>query len=180
MYLPPYLIFPTLSTDNLTLREVLPSDINDVLEISVYDGRPAADAAEALGMFQKIDNDYRQGTSVNWGIADKTTNIIMGTCGYYRGFPNATGELGCVMRPAFRGKGIMTEAMQAAVDFGFREIGLERIVAITREHNLKARALLGRLGFLRVTEQDVEEFGLREVLEGLKEEQMLFVLAKQR
>lgn len=30
--------------------------------------------------------------------------------GYYRGFENASGELGCVLLPQFRGQGFMTSA----------------------------------------------------------------------
>lgn len=105
-------------------------------------------------------------------------NILLRTCGYYRGFPHATGELGCVLRPAFHGQGIMTEAMQAAIDFGFGEMGLERIMAITTEHNVKARALLGRLGFGHITDENADAPGLREILSGLGEEQMLFVLTR--
>lgn len=175
MHLPPFQTFPTLTSQNIVLREVLPEDIPDVLEISVYDGRPAADAAEALTMFQKIDQNYRDGNSVNWGIADKTTNEVMGTCGFYRGFEDSIGELGCIMRPAFRGRGYMTEAMRAAMDFGFREMELTQIFAVTRTHNVKAMALMDRLGFLRVNKENVFSGRLQEVLESLGDEQVLYV-----
>ncbi len=155
MHLPPYNIFPTLHAQQITLREILPSDLDDILEISVYDGKRAADTAEALVILQRIERDYHNGDSVHWGIADKNSNVIMGTCGYYRGLRDGTGELGCVLRPAFRGQGVMTEAMQAAIDFGRQQMGLEHIIAITTGENLKAISLLERLQFVRVTDENI-------------------------
>lgn len=175
MYLPPYPVFPTLYTKRTALREVKASDVEDIVEISTYDGQRASTTADALQMLGKIERDYRNGDSVNWGIADPVTNEIMGTCGYYRGFKNDIGELGCILRPTFRGKGFMSEAMRAAVGFGIREMGLRRVIAITRQHNLKAIALLERLEFVHISQTDAED--LKNILSDLKEEQLLFLFA---
>ena len=175
MYLPPYPAFPTIYTARTILREISPDDATDIVEISTYDGQRAATVGEALKMLEKIENDYRNGTSVNWGIADAVTNEIIGSCGYYRGFPNGTGELGCILRPAFQGKGFMSEAMLAAVGFGIREMGLQRVIAVTRQHNLKAIALLERIEFVRISQANAEE--LEDILAGLKEEQILFLFS---
>ena len=176
MYPPPYLVFPTIFSERIMLREVTPADLDDILEISVYDGKPAASTAEALEMLQRIEQDYLNGETVHWGIADKVSNVIMGTCGYYRGFQAETGELGCVLRPAFRGKGIMTEAMQAAIDFGFRQIGLKQIIASTSQHNIKAVAVLERLLFTKVAGKQDCPVTLQDVFSNLKEVQMLYYL----
>ena len=93
MHLPPYDVFPTILADRIILREIVLSDLDHILEVSFYDGKPAADTAEALVMLQRIERDYHNGDTIHWGIADKNSNIIMGTCGYYRGFQNGAGEL---------------------------------------------------------------------------------------
>lgn len=154
MNLPPYDVFPVLTSDNILLREILPADINDIIEISYYDSKQASDAEEALEMLNKIDRNYRDGNSIHWGIADKASNVIMGTCGYYRGFKNRSGELGCVLRPQFRGKGIMTSAMTSAIAYGFNEMLLDRVFAITTTDNFKAIKLMERLGFRKIFEAD--------------------------
>lgn len=150
MKLPPYTKFPEIESGNIILRQVKLTDMADVIEISFYDGKPAATIEEAIGMQEKIDQDYANGESIHWAIVDKETNEVMGTLGYYRGFENKAGEVGCVLRPKFRGKGLMTAALELAIAFGFETIGLEKVVAVTTRENAKAIVLIGRLGFVQV------------------------------
>lgn len=152
MNLPPYNLFPTLSTDKITLREIQVADIPGIVEISFYDAIKADNEKEAFEMQVKINQNYIEGNSIHWGIASRTTNKIMGTCGYYRGFETGTGELGCVLLPPFQGQGIMTEALKLAIDFGLNKMNLNRIISITNSQNQKAVNLLGRLHFQKIAE----------------------------
>lgn len=159
MNLPPYPTFPEISTDKITLRQVLTDDMKDIFTIQFYDGVQAQNEMEAIAMQKKIDKDYDDGNSVHWGIADRKTNKIMGTLGYYRGFNKGIGELGCVLMTEFRGNGIMTEAMQLAINFGIGYMNLNKIIAITSKQNIKAMQLLGRLGFaITNIEDDAVEY----------------------
>ena len=97
MKLPPYATFPSISDDKISLRQIQFSDINDIIEISFYDSIQAATLTQAMEMQAKINMDYSSGNSIHWGIADKLTNKIIGTCGYYRGLDKGEGELGCVL-----------------------------------------------------------------------------------
>lgn len=154
MLLPPFDMFPILRGERVVLREVQPSDCRDIVSISFYNGKPAASTDEAAAMLERIDNDYRNGETVHWGIADPLSNTLLGTCGYYRGFSSDSGELGCVLLQDSRGKGIMTEALQLAIAFGIDVLGLKRITAITTADNSKAIALLERLNFVEVHRRD--------------------------
>ncbi|MBC7774441.1 MAG: GNAT family N-acetyltransferase, partial [Phycisphaerae bacterium] len=118
MNLPPYDTFPNLSGDNILLREILDDDIKNIIEISRYDAVPAKNVDEAAAMQEKINQNYQDGNSIHWGIADKASNTIVGTCGYYRGLDKSEGELGCILLSQFKGKGYMTAAMQLAIQFG--------------------------------------------------------------
>ncbi len=166
MSLPPYTDYPTLNAGAIILRQIGPQDIDDIIEISFYDGQPAANAAEALDMLRRIHHDYAAGDSIHWGIADADSGAILGTCGYYRGFANASGELGCVMRPAYRGRGIMTLALRAAIEFGFSAMGLERVTAVTTRQNGSAIRLLERLQMEKVAarENDVLEYAFMKTI----------------
>jgi ribosomal-protein-alanine N-acetyltransferase len=86
MNLPPYDLFPSLSNDRILLRQVLTSDVEEIIEISFYDCIQAKTLQEAMEMQGKIDKDYFEGNSLQWCIVDKSTNKIVGTCGYCRGF----------------------------------------------------------------------------------------------
>lgn len=152
MNLPPYPEYPTLSGEKIILRQILPADLPDIVEISFYDGQPARTLEEARTMQEKIEQNYADGDSVHWGIADRSTNEIVGTCGYYRGLDQGAGELGCVLRPQFRGQGYMTPALQLAIDFGLNTIGLNRIWAATSQQNERAQQLLERLCFVKVSD----------------------------
>ena len=144
---PPYLRFPVLASDVVLLRQVLPADGGSLLEISFYDARPAQNAQEAAEMQEKINADYQAGSSIHWAIVRKATAEVVGTLGFYRGFANDVGELGCVLKPALRGQGLMAEAMKLVIDFGLRQMELAQITAITTQSNVPAIALLARLGF---------------------------------
>lgn len=133
MKLPPYNIFPTITGDKISLRQIMTEDIKDLVEISFYDAVQAITVQKATEMQAKINMDYFDGNSIHWGIAGKLTNKIVGTCGYYRGLDKGEGELGCVLLPQYRGQGYITSAMLLAIEFGVNNIGLKRIGAITSQ-----------------------------------------------
>jgi ribosomal-protein-alanine N-acetyltransferase len=157
MKLPPYEIYPSISNDKILLRQILDSDMNDLIEISFYDAVQATTLKQAKEMQQKINIDYFAGNSIHWGIIDNLTNRIVGTCGYYRGLNKGEGELGCVLLPEYRGQGYMTSALLLAIEFGMKTIGLNRIWAITTKRNEKAIRLLEKLNFTKIADLHDEE-----------------------
>lgn len=157
MRLPPYDKFPSISDDKVVLRQIQFSDINDLIEISFYNSIQATTLKQATEMQSKINVDYINGNSIHWGIADKLTNKIVGTCGYYRGLDKGEGELGCVLLPQYRGQGYMTFALLLAIKFGLNNIGLKRIWAITTKQNEKAIKLIEKLNFIKIADLDNNE-----------------------
>lgn len=157
MNLPPFDIFPFISDGKISLRQIIASDMNDLLEISYYDAKQAKNVAQAIEMQAKIDKDYDDGNSIHWGIEELSSNRIVGTCGYYRGLNRGEGELGCVLLPKFRGQGFMTNAMQLAIDFGLKNMQLKRIWAITSKQNIQAIKLLERLNFIKLADLPDDE-----------------------
>lgn len=164
MRLPPFDKFPDISNGNISLRQIQFSDINDLIEISYYDSVQATTLKEAIEMQAKINIDYLDGNSIHWGIEDKLTNKIVGTCGYYRGLDKGEGELGCVLLPQYRGQGYMTLAMLLAIEFGLNNIGLKRIWARTTKQNGKAIKLVEKLNFVKIADlgHDEIEYELRQ------------------
>lgn len=157
MKLPPYTIFPNITGDKISLREILAADIQDLVEISFYDAVQATTVQQATEMQAKINKDYLDGDSIHWGIADKLSNKIVGTCGYYRGLDKGEGELGCVLLPQYRGQGYMTSAMLLAIEYGLSTIGLKRIWAATSQDNMEAIKLLERLSFVKIADLEGNE-----------------------
>ena len=148
--------YPVLQNDEILMRQVLRSDIPNVVELTYYDAKPAVSVDEAIIIQDRINKDFEAGDCFHWIIIDKATDIIVGTCSYHGGFVEETGELGCVMKAAYRGQGYMTKALLLAIDFGFNELKLSKIIAVTTLTNSRAIALLGRIGFqqTKVLEND--------------------------
>lgn len=149
LQLPPYPSYPFILGEGLSLRPILPADIKNIIDISFYDGQAADSEKIAAQMQAKIDLDYQAGNSIHWGIAHPESNLIIGTCGYYRGLDKGVGELGCILKAAYRGQGYMSKALQLAIDFGLETIKLERIIAYTDLSNEPALKLLQRLNFTK-------------------------------
>jgi [ribosomal protein S5]-alanine N-acetyltransferase len=157
MRLPPYDKFPNISDDKISLRLIQFSDINDLIEISFYDSIQAKTFKQATEMQARINMDYINGNSIHWGIADRLTNKIVGTCGYYRGLDKGEGELGCVLLPQYRGQGYMKFSMSLAIEFGLNYIRLKRIWVITTKQNEKAIKLMEKLNFIKIADLDDNE-----------------------
>jgi ribosomal-protein-alanine N-acetyltransferase len=151
---PPYKNFPILSSNQIFLRQVINADADEIMEISYYDGMKASDPNEAIEMQKKINQDYLQGNSIHWVIVDAKSFKLVGTCGYYRGFIDNTGELGYVLKPFFEGRGYMSIALKKAIEFGINIIGLKKIIAITEKSNTKSQNVLKRLNFVQEAELD--------------------------
>jgi RimJ/RimL family protein N-acetyltransferase len=52
------------------------------------------------------------------------------------------------LHPEAWGKGYATEMARAALDYGFGELGLKLIFAITKPENLASQAVMKRLGLV--------------------------------
>lgn len=146
----PFTTHPRLENERVYLRSIESKDIPALVPISYYDAKPAKDADEAAWMQDLVDQDILRGETLHWGIFRKEDHSLLGTCGYYRGFENESGELGCVLLTEFRGKGYMSDALHLATQFGQNTLMLQRIWAATDQTNHKAIRLLEKNHFVQV------------------------------
>jgi len=144
------LAVPTLSSKRLALRRIENKDAASIIEISVYDGFFAKDEEDVLRILDMIDIDIENGESVHWGIYLKSSKEIVGSCGFYRGYPKNVGEIGYILRAEFRGLGIMAEAVELIVDYGLNIMQLSNVIAYTSPSNEKSMSVLKRVGFHQV------------------------------
>ncbi|MEU7820098.1 GNAT family protein [Catellatospora sp. NPDC049133] len=59
------------------------------------------------------------------------------------------GEIGVWLEPAAQGRGLITRACRAMLDWAFRERGLSRVQWVTRPDNVRSLAVAARLGMTR-------------------------------
>lgn len=82
---------------------------------------------------------------------------LAGTCGI-RSEGAAEFSMGCELGRSFQGSGIAREAGKAMIDFGFRELGANRIYAETVSENKAAIRLCRQLGMSIETERQGDRF----------------------
>lgn len=153
---------PTVDGARVRLRAVTAADADALLEISMYDGVAARSEAQVHAQLDRIAADQARGETVHWAIEDSSTGVLVGTVGFYRGFPDGAGEVGYVLRPAHRQRGLMTEAVALAVAYAFDALGLEAVVAHTDASNRASIAVLERCGFVpTATEGDRRTFSVQ-------------------
>jgi [ribosomal protein S5]-alanine N-acetyltransferase len=147
--------FPQLETRELFLRKITITDANSILGILAddevtrfYDDGSFTDISQAISQIEAWENGFKNKRCVRWGIAFKDNPAIIGTCGYY-GFHSwhMRASIGYELARSCWRKGIMLEALTSIIDYGFREIGLNRIEAVTMPENSASIKLLERLGF---------------------------------
>ncbi|MEC5156786.1 hypothetical protein [Chryseobacterium sp. MP_3.2] len=58
---PPYQNFPILVADNFLLRDIREEDLEDILEISLYDAKLPTSVEDAREIQERISEDYARG-----------------------------------------------------------------------------------------------------------------------
>jgi len=91
--------------------------------------------------------------SENGGIPRSFAIIYKGKIAGTIGFndinkSNKTGTIGYWLGENFQGKGIMSKGFKSLIDYGFKELGLNKIEVSVAVENYKSRALPERFGFV--------------------------------
>lgn len=147
--------FPELETPRLRLRPVTEQDAKPLFgifgseQVMRYYGRhPMIELMEAEEMIERFRLLYLELRGIRWGIEMKQEQRLIGTVGFHswvHGFQRA--ELGYELETTAQGQGYATEALEAAISYGFGPMGLNRISALVYPDNDASARLLQRMGF---------------------------------
>lgn len=87
-----------------------------------------------------------------WTIFLKETDTVVGSACLQNLAHNedAPLEIGWRLMTAHHGKGYATEAGQAAMDFGFEQVGVDYVCAVARPENTASQKVMQRLGMTHV------------------------------
>jgi ribosomal-protein-alanine N-acetyltransferase len=153
-----FLPFPNLKTKRLVLKQINANDAEAILalrsndEVMKYIPRPylktKEDALELIAMF---DDKIENGIGINWGIyfLDQPEKLL-GIIGHYRIKPeHYRAEVGYMLFPDHKGKGIVSEALKKVVEYGFNEMKLHSIEAILDPENKGSEKVLLKNGFIK-------------------------------
>ncbi|WP_433752995.1 GNAT family N-acetyltransferase [Paenibacillus amylolyticus] len=147
--------FPELETKRLLLREIKQSDSQDIFQIfssdevtKFYDVESFTNMKQAEELIQRWNERFVNGQVIRWGIALKSDNRIIGTCGFHGWMKqHYKAAMGYELAPEFWQQGYMTEVAQKIVEYGFNTLELNRIEAFVEPENEGSRKLLEKIGF---------------------------------
>jgi ribosomal-protein-alanine N-acetyltransferase len=135
---------PVLETARLVLRQINPTDFEDVR--AWFPGAPDA-AANAQTHLDYFAREYREHVIGPWGMQFKKTGVLVGNCG----FPDLSlrkrrGEVNYFVAPQLRGQGLAPEALIELLRFGFWGFGLVRIQARCELNNVSSERVMQKVG----------------------------------
>ena len=148
--------FPKLNTQRLFLRQITQEDDNSLFEIlsnevtcEFLTHNAVNDMAYIKRLITGMQRFFDEGQRIRWGIAKKQDNSLIGHCGFFDiDKSNCCAEISYCINNALWGQGIMTEALDAMLKFGFEEYGLNRIVAKVMKGNIGSMKVLQKLEFV--------------------------------
>lgn len=147
--------FLPLQTARLHLRALTTGDLNFIFqhfsnpEVNRYlfDEPPTTRIEQA----QEIIDFYTQAENPSynrWLLVKKSDGQALGTCGYHKWHrAHQRAEIGYDLDPAAWNQGYMTEALSAALEFGFAYMALNRVAALVYPGNQASVRLLEKLEF---------------------------------
>ncbi|MFS1511589.1 GNAT family N-acetyltransferase [Chengkuizengella sp. SCS-71B] len=149
--------FPDLSTERLELRQL---DITDKYEIfalrsdekvlEFQEREKLKSIDEASNFISKIKKGISNNEWVFWAITQKVdSKLVGGICLWNISKEFSRADIGFELFPNYQGKGIMQEAITAVIEYGFKNMKLNSIVAFTHMNNSKSITLLKRNNFIK-------------------------------
>lgn len=150
-------------TERLILRTFTEDDAAMVFdlckdpEVVKYTGEvPLESEKQALKILKEeiLENQYAQSGFGRWAVHLKKNGIFIGWCGLRQ--KNDETDLGFRLRKRFWGKGFATEAARAAIETGFRDLGLDKIYARSMRENKASINVMEKAGMTFAGEKDFE------------------------
>jgi ribosomal-protein-alanine N-acetyltransferase len=147
--------FPNLTTEHLELRRLVKEDAPELLclrsdaSVNEYLDRPKTVTLEdAMAYINKIEMGIRHKGWIYWTVALKSNNSLIGTaCLWNISREKELAEIGYELMPAYQGKGLMQEAIEKLIEYGFTIMNLKVIAAVLDERNERSVRLLLRNKF---------------------------------
>lgn len=148
-------LFPILRTERLVLRRLKEDDSYEIMllrsnpEVNIHIKRPPSiNQSEATDFIKNIHRNIQSDKSFYWAIALKTNDRLIGTICYWNfSAERKIAEIGYELNPDHQNKGIMQEAIEAVINWGFDTLKLEKIIAFTNPGNIRSNRLLLKNNF---------------------------------
>lgn len=154
--------FPILTTERLTLRQLVINDEQEIFtlrsdsEINKYLDRQISNTIDdARNFINSVNENITKNDSLYWAITLSDSNKLVGTiCLYGFSEENDNCEIGYELLTNFQGQGIMTEAVEKVIDYAFNTIKVQKIEAFFHSDNQPSIKLLKKFSFRALNKAD--------------------------
>jgi len=147
---------PEIQTERLLLRKVTPGDAEDLLayvsdpEVARHTTWEPYDSIEQVrDHLRSVISNYERGEPANWGVTLRESGRLIGMCGFMAGSwepEYARASLGYAIAREYWDRGLTTEAVRAAIAFGFNHLSLNRIEARCIAENTASERVMQKAG----------------------------------
>jgi len=158
MLSPDFSIFPDITTSRLLLRKLTLADAPAVqrlrsnTEVMKYNNRPLTlTIQDAEAWVNIVIEELEKANGITWCMCLKEAPAEhVGNIGLFRiDKVNHRAEIGYALEPLLHGRGLMYEAIQQVLHYGFHDVKLHSIEALIDPRNLASEALLKKAGFVQ-------------------------------
>lgn len=148
------------STDRVVLRQWSESDAGPLFamcsepEVSRYLGWDPTSVSDAQGLIRDFNRREEDLGVTTWAVALKEPDVLIGWCGYARTnakwLDPAVVEIGWMLDAMYWGRGLATEAADAALEIGAQRVNRRQIISKCIEENRRSERVMERIGLVRV------------------------------
>ncbi len=150
-----------IETKRLLIREILPGDIECLLEIYqdfqnmkfIPNSNFIWTREKLIEKYHKINRDYKNGFGI-FAAQFKDNGKIIGEAGLFNSFQDLKHlELGYILDKRFWRKGYGSEICTSLIDYGFKTLNVDKITARMFKQNLASIRLSEKCG-MKLIQQD--------------------------
>ena len=109
-----------------------------------WEPQPDHEATQFIEAMSRVDL-FPRGAWFQLGIADASTNELIGDVGVCVDADARRAEVGFTIARAAQGRGLGTEAVRGLIQFIFEQTAVAEVVAVTDKRNIPAARLLERI-----------------------------------
>jgi len=158
----------TIKTARLKLRAPSAEDFPHIFSATRYEGfndgmlwDPPKDMDELIAPLENGLKAWKKGNAFGFSIEEKESGIFLGRISIRKTKEADTWNIGFWTHPIHQKKGIMTEACQAVLDFGFNQLAAKKIEAAHALWNKGSEKVLKNNGmkFVRYMEHGFQKKG---------------------
>jgi [ribosomal protein S5]-alanine N-acetyltransferase len=149
--------FPIINTERLVLRRMVLADAKDYFllrsspEAMKYICKPLHKSLDdTKTMIYKINEMINFNDGISWAVCLKSDDKMIGSVSFHRiEKENFRAEIGYMLHPNFWRNGLISESIQAIIEYAFNVIGLHSIEAQIDPNNIGSEKVLQKFGFIK-------------------------------